>query len=146
MKSIWRYLLGTVELCLLGFLIVGCGELETKPTPEYPKSLVIIVRLINSSDQETHMWVGSESISPGNKLQPGASRDFNEIGFTFLTPEEQYILVVDAGRNGAVIATKTLSVSSVGVAHNVEITIKAEYFTNNSLVFTNMTGKSWDGT
>jgi hypothetical protein len=67
------------------------------------------ITLLNNSNVDVHMWVGTGSTSASNKLKPGESKVFKN-AFEADTYED-YTYTVYAGQNGAVVASITISLN-----------------------------------
>jgi hypothetical protein len=96
----------SLGLCLLAIVLVGCSTKDAKDL-DWPQSELFTVSLVNNSNQDTHMWIGAGSPSAANKILPGDGR-VETISVDFADSLSTYNLVVNAGRSGAVVATRTL--------------------------------------
>lgn len=82
----------------------------------------IQIKMVNKSNEDTHMFLSSqgEDFGPDNRLVPNASRKVQVSGLVWKegSDGEGYIpveVVIKAGRNGVVLASKTVMVSKVGI-------------------------------
>lgn len=108
MKTVIRSL---VMMALL-FVLAGC---------DYgPKQLT--VKLVNQSDEATHLWVDEETIGPDNKVLPGYERiivrkyqsELDEDGGIIESPEVDVTITVFAGRNGSTITYHEFNATAPG--------------------------------
>ncbi len=80
------------------YIFSGCQDYKG-----YPDTGNFTIYLINKSDQDTHMWIGSEKgIDPSNKLAPNECRMAGIYG-TWTDESSTISIWVYAGRDGKTI-------------------------------------------
>lgn len=97
---IYKTIAAGLLLAVVSLFIASCGK----------ENVEMRIKMVNGSSEDVHMWVGSGgSPSASNKLKPGESDEY--INSFEADTHEDYTYKVNAGQNGTIISTITVSLN-----------------------------------
>jgi hypothetical protein len=105
-----------VAICFaVSVLLSGCDDGWLQQIADLASQHRLNVTLVNSSSQETHLYMSWEQPGPENKLEPGKSR----VATNYWKTGAPETVTVNAFRNGSLLGSKAFKVDWVETGEGV---------------------------